>query len=197
MKKKQIAETTWQIILRSGMKGVTVRNVASEAGMSLGSLRHYFPTQDELLDYMIEHAQNRYLERAESVKSMNLPIKEKAFRFFCLLLPVDEVSCATIDVWLSYITHLYQTKSFYTGAPDCVYGTCEKFFSYLNDCGALKTGLDLRFELNRLLSLIDGMSIHALVMPNRKSPEEIKDMLRLHLESLFSDNGQINSEIPK
>ncbi len=32
------------------MEGATV-NIAQEAGLSLGALRHYFTTQDELLGY--------------------------------------------------------------------------------------------------------------------------------------------------
>ncbi len=50
-RRKQIAEATWRTILERGMEGATVRNIAQEAGLSLGALRHYFTTQDELLGY--------------------------------------------------------------------------------------------------------------------------------------------------
>lgn len=184
-KKEEIAESAWQIILRSGMKGVTVRNVASEADLSLGSLRHYFPTQTELLDYLVELSQRRWAERAEKILEMDIPIKEKALEFFGLLLPIDDTSYAVIDIWFSYITHLYQTKSPYDRTADPIYKICLLFFQKLSDSGVLKPELELKNELDRILSLTDGIAIHELTTPNRKKPEDIKKCLALHLESLY------------
>ncbi|MBY6274089.1 MAG: TetR family transcriptional regulator, partial [Bacillaceae bacterium] len=50
-RKERIAEACWRVILKRGMKGATVRNIAKEAGLSPGSLRHYFSSQGDLYLY--------------------------------------------------------------------------------------------------------------------------------------------------
>ena len=39
----------WRILLRDGMGAVTVRALAAEAGWSVGAIRHYYRSQDDLI----------------------------------------------------------------------------------------------------------------------------------------------------
>ncbi|QDY46516.1 helix-turn-helix transcriptional regulator [Planococcus glaciei] len=52
--KQSIAEAAWRVILEHGMEGASVRTIAKEADLSLGALRYYFKTQDELVAYSRE-----------------------------------------------------------------------------------------------------------------------------------------------
>lgn len=49
VREQEALEATTRLIEREGIGAVSVRKVAEEAGMSSGSLRHIFPTQDDLL----------------------------------------------------------------------------------------------------------------------------------------------------
>ncbi|MFU8817126.1 MAG: TetR/AcrR family transcriptional regulator [Pseudomonadales bacterium] len=49
----ELAAATRRVILRSGLEGATLREVAREAGWSIGVLAHYFDTKDELLRYSL------------------------------------------------------------------------------------------------------------------------------------------------
>ena len=44
-----LARAAAAVARRDGIDEVTVRNVASQAGVSAGALRHYFPRQADLL----------------------------------------------------------------------------------------------------------------------------------------------------
>ena len=57
-RRRQIAEATWRLISTEGIEQATVRKIAQEAGLSLGALRHYFATQDELLRFSMELSRN-------------------------------------------------------------------------------------------------------------------------------------------
>ncbi|MGB3635817.1 MAG: TetR family transcriptional regulator, partial [Rubrobacteraceae bacterium] len=48
-RRRELAEAVWRVILRDGVEGVSVRNVAAEAGWSTGALRHYVGTKEDLL----------------------------------------------------------------------------------------------------------------------------------------------------
>lgn len=43
--RRELAEAVWRVILRDGVEGASVREVAAEAGLSSGSLKHYFGSQ--------------------------------------------------------------------------------------------------------------------------------------------------------
>jgi AcrR family transcriptional regulator len=45
----KFAEAAMSLIAQHGLEGVTMRAVAAEAGLSYGSLFHYFSSKDELL----------------------------------------------------------------------------------------------------------------------------------------------------
>ncbi len=62
-RRKLIGEAVWRFILKDGMNGATVRNIAKEAGLTLGSLRHYFNFQEELLVFSMEFVKKRVTER--------------------------------------------------------------------------------------------------------------------------------------
>ncbi|NKS98836.1 TetR family transcriptional regulator [Rhodococcus hoagii] len=50
-RKARLAEAVWRIIAERGISAVSVRTVAAEAGMAVGSLRNLFSTQAELLEF--------------------------------------------------------------------------------------------------------------------------------------------------
>ena len=53
-RKAQLAEAVWRIVVERGIGAVSVRAVAEEAGVAVGSLRHVFPTRAELLEFSAE-----------------------------------------------------------------------------------------------------------------------------------------------
>ena len=51
----KFAEAAMRLIARHGLDGLTMRAVAAEAGLSYGSLFHYFNSTDELLMHAVRH----------------------------------------------------------------------------------------------------------------------------------------------
>lgn len=59
----------WTLVARGGLESVSLRSVATEAGVSMGRVQYYFATKDDLLLHSLDHAHQRMeariLERAE------------------------------------------------------------------------------------------------------------------------------------
>jgi len=53
LRRGELAAATRRVILRRGLEGTTLREVAREAGWSIGVLAHYFETKDDLLRYSL------------------------------------------------------------------------------------------------------------------------------------------------
>ncbi|WP_063064468.1 TetR/AcrR family transcriptional regulator [Nocardia violaceofusca] len=52
-RRDEVAAALWRLAHREGWNAVSLRRVAAEAGLSLGSLQHYFAGMDDLLDYSV------------------------------------------------------------------------------------------------------------------------------------------------
>src|SRR5690606_18050145 len=90
-RKEIIAEAAWRVILKQGMKGATVRNIAKEAGLSLGALRYYFSSHEDLLIYAMELVKERVKKRVLNIALSNLPPKEKIIQMLLELLPTNDI----------------------------------------------------------------------------------------------------------
>lgn len=65
------------LFIREGATGFSARRVAREAGLSLGSVQHVFPTADSLLVAMFEYVVNSYDARYQALIG-KLPLNARA-----------------------------------------------------------------------------------------------------------------------
>lgn len=63
--RRAIAEALWRLVARAGLDAVSLRDVAAEAGVSMGRVQHYFANKDEMLLFGLQLAQDRIGARIE------------------------------------------------------------------------------------------------------------------------------------
>lgn len=184
-RRKQIAEATWRTILERGMEGATVRNIAREAGLSLGALRHYFTTQDELLGYAMTLVKEKVAARINEVAMTDLPPKEKAVRLMLEIIPTDEESMAEMEVWFAFTAYARHKGEEFHPQHDGILEYIRSLIDWLDENKHLKPNLDKEIEAEKLYAIADGLAPHAMLEPNRLSKEKISRVLIQHIESLF------------
>lgn len=187
-RRKQIAEATWRVILRWGMKGATVRKIAQEAGVSLGALRHYFTTQDELLLFAMKLVKEGAEQRIREVKMRDLSPKEMVIQILLEILPVDEQRMAEMEVWFAFVFHQKYRESEAEEIQVGFFPEIRKILTYLQQQDLLQKGLDLETEAEKLYAIIDGIAVHAMLESQRLLPERIEQVLRHHLDSIFKSD---------
>ncbi|HZG81358.1 MAG TPA: TetR/AcrR family transcriptional regulator [Brevibacillus sp.] len=183
-RRKQIAEATWRVILRWGMKGATVRKIAQEAGVSLGALRHYFTTQDELLLFAMKLVKERAAQRIREVEMRDLFPKEMVIQILLEILPVDEQRMAEMEVWFAFVFHQKYRESESEEIQVGFFPQIRSILAYLQQQDLLQKGLDLEMEAEKLYAIIDGIAVHAMLESKRLLPERIEQVLRHHLDSI-------------
>jgi AcrR family transcriptional regulator len=184
IRKKQIAEASWRVILEMGMEGATVRNIAKEAGLSLGALRHYFSTQEELLDYAMNLVIERATERINKIIILELPPKEKILKIMLELVPTDAESMSEMEVWFVFTAQARHKKGYFDAYHDGIYEGLKKLLDYLEYENLLREQLDKSLEVERLYALIDGIAIHALLDSERLNKDRIQRLFVYHLNSI-------------
>ncbi|PZD95853.1 TetR family transcriptional regulator [Paenibacillus sambharensis] len=186
-KKDQIAEAAWRVILNHGMEGASVRNIAVEAGISVGALRHYFATQDELLVYAMTLVTEKVKERVEHIAALDLPPQEKVIKILCEIVPLNKQTMTEMEVWFSFIIHLRHKGDRFALQSDGVLNGIRAVVEYLDANRMLLPGLDQAVETERLYALVDGIALHAMLEPQRLKREQIVAVLTRHIQSICKE----------
>jgi AcrR family transcriptional regulator len=100
-RRKEIVEATWRLIRSKGPDGLTMRQIAAEAGFANGALKHYFPDRDAILlaahQRVIAGTSERITAVTEGLSGL------AALRALCLeLMPVDELTVAEAHVVVAF-----------------------------------------------------------------------------------------------
>jgi AcrR family transcriptional regulator len=181
-----VAEAAWRIIRRDGMEQASVRNIAEEAGISVGSMRHYFSTQSELLLYAMNLVSERVSHRVQQMSFTSSPMDNMK----CLLLeflPNTEEKLAEMEVWYAF-TARSKTDPTLKELANTVYDELRQavgsVITYLIKLDLSRPDLDKELEIERLYALVDGLGIHTVLRPDQMNGKLMDDVLTLHLASL-------------
>ncbi|GAB2672549.1 TetR/AcrR family transcriptional regulator [Paenibacillus thermoaerophilus] len=183
------------MIRRGGLEQASVRNIAQEAGLSVGSMRHYFASQAELFAYCMNLFVDRIHARFQTMKfdgSVLTVLKMLILQF----LPVDEDRRLEMEVWLSFsakAVHDPELKKLSDKMYDDMHGVSRFVIDTLVKEGLAKPDLQADIEQEKLYALIDGLAVHHLLRPDALPAERLEAIIDEHLRSLCvpeAGNGQ-------
>lgn len=186
-RKNQIAEAVWEVILKQGVEGASVRNIAKEAGLSLGSLRYYFDTQEELLEYANELISKRITQKIDEIFESDNDPQEKILQVLLKLVPACGELKKETEVRLAFKTYsLHKQKAFKT-AEDAVYIAVKNVMSNMVLLNLLKKDLELSMETERFFAFMDGLVLDSLLRPDYLTAEKAREMILYHVNSICKD----------
>ena len=65
-RRRAIAEAIFEVIGSRGLEAVSLRDVAAQAGVSMGAVQHYFASKEEMLLFALGHMRDRVLARMQA-----------------------------------------------------------------------------------------------------------------------------------
>lgn len=105
-RREAIAHALWRVVDQQGWSRATMREVAREAGVSLGQLQHYFSSRAEMLRFAMEFVSERISDRIrEGVSALDQPPHPREVLRLVLLemLPLRPDSRATSRMNAAYV----------------------------------------------------------------------------------------------
>jgi AcrR family transcriptional regulator len=205
IRRQEIVDAVFRIIATDGLERASLREVADEAQLAVGSVRHYFASSDELLSHAFAVAVDRIIGRLTAAESRlaDLPpgAAEHHSAVVALLgefLPLDEDRAVDACVWMAF-KNAARTKPFLTAEADrshrgvaavvggLILGLAGTASGLAGDPGAAGVGVDqqvLVTEAELLLAVLDGLTMHALLQPEWMTAQMCNDVLEAHLEGL-------------
>lgn len=192
-RRTELAEAVWRVIRREGVRGASVRGVAREAGLSMGSVRYFFGTQEELLHFAMRAVIARATERIQAGASDREALvargdaADAAAQLLEQILPLDEERLGEAQVWLAFTVQGAVDEGMAgirQEADEGVRQLCEKCVTDLAGLGLVGSDRDIGLEVERLWSLMDGLTLHILLELGRPSASRAGEILRIHLRDL-------------
>lgn len=161
-RKAQLAEAVWQIVRDRGIGTVSVRSVAEQAGVAVGSLRHVFPTRAELLQFSAELMIQRATERIRAIPRPE-DNQQYALEFVKHLLPLEPDSRAELEVNIALIAESPALPELVT-IRDHAYQELAEACTQLGEMLASRPrDPQIVQQGRRLHAIIDGLGIHLLM----------------------------------
>lgn len=168
-RRRLIAEAVLRLTATRGLGGVSLRDVATEAAVSMGMVQHYFASKDQMLlfacEYLVERTNERIRERVIALPQP-VPPRVMLRTIFEEMLPLDTERSSGIRVWFAFLaravvepelevfmratwtnSHAFIAQQFERGQQQC----------------ELALGIEPETEAVRALGLVDGLVPHVLL----------------------------------
>ncbi|WP_457963006.1 TetR family transcriptional regulator C-terminal domain-containing protein [Arthrobacter sp. D1-29] len=192
-RRNEVVEAVFRIIAVDGLERVSLREVADEAGLAVGSVRHYFAGSEELLTHSFATVVDRILFRlAEALPAVQASVPGTAQQGDAVLtllgelLPIDERRAVEACVWMAF-KNAARIRPFLAAEADrshrevaAIIG--QVIIALMADDGGGQQSLVV--EAERLLAILDGLCMHALLQPEWMNAGMCRDVLERHLEAL-------------
>ncbi|MFJ6425804.1 TetR/AcrR family transcriptional regulator [Streptomyces hydrogenans] len=197
-RRRLIAEAVCHLADEHGLEGVTLRDVAARAQVSMGAVQRCFRTKEEMLVFTLGHIGERIGERVRArlvrspAQSAGTALGHAATEISLL----REEHRAEARVWLAFVAQAAVNEALATTLR-ASYAPLQETFTRLiaeaadaeagsgSDAGADRAALvDPRREARTLLALVDGLTTHVLI--GHLTPPEAQDVLHAHLARLWA-----------
>lgn len=193
-RRQEIARAVFALVDRAGIAGATVRAVAAEAGWSMGAVRYYFATQDELLLFAVQEMSRRIAVRVTAILTGEPPSLARAEHLLSTLLPLDAERAAEVRVWAAFMTIARLDEAYERVRADSWHG--ERLIVRIavadvagRDWPATEdtplTDPALEGHAERLHVLVDGLSLQGITY-DEVSPASQQRQLRAALDEIAS-----------
>ena len=183
-RRRELVEAVLRVIRRDGLEQASVRNVAREAGLSMGSLRHYFASQSELMVFAFRTVIDRIESRLARLEPESDP-RRRAERVLAELLPLDDERRAENELWLAFTSRAMvdpALRDLRDEGYDALRAGCRAILTDLSAAGLAPA--DVHTETERLHALLDGLAVHAAMRPDIHTAESLKAAIGRHLDAL-------------
>ena len=179
-----------RVAAEQGIEAVSLRHVATEAGVTSGMVQHYFPTKEAMMDFAMQVASARYetrMTKAITQLGEQPPASELIRAILGTLLPTNESQRADGRVALAFQSYAATKPS---AAEQLSHSNAEMRQFLAHNVRVAQTAGEAPSDLSpfptatSLHALAEGLGV--LVLSSNLSVEEAQAALNTHLDLIFS-----------
>ncbi|MGY1601904.1 TetR/AcrR family transcriptional regulator [Geodermatophilus sp. SYSU D00815] len=192
-RRRVLTEALLRIASTRGLKAVTMREVAAEAGVSLRVVQYYFTDKRTLmlsgLAELAARLDRRVRERAAALGT-GLPPRTVLEVVLTAILPMDEQSRADSLAWTAYYADGLTEPDPVNGVqyPNALENWLTRVVTGAQEAGEVAADRDPRTEVVGLLAMANGLT--SSVLGTQRSAAQAAAVVRYHLDRLFAPTAR-------
>jgi AcrR family transcriptional regulator len=190
-RREELLESVWRVVARDGLEGATIRGMARETGWSAGVLAHYFADKDDIIESALRLAYERIAARWD--EKLDGLTGLAALRELVLdNLPLDDQREIETKFLMNYWSRAIRDRD---GVPRPAHRgplLIDRLTALVHDgqrAGEITTDQTASDIAERLLGLIDGFSLHALLDPDRLTRERQESLIEQEFDRMSKPQG--------
>jgi AcrR family transcriptional regulator len=196
-RREVFAAAALRVIMRAGVGGLTVREVAKEAGFTTGALTHYFQSKDQVLIEASEYSAK--LVRARMERSALDPSAIEALRkVIADALPTTKSIRDTWRIWVGFwerSSHNAEVAKVMRLRYTEWRGRLTTLIRRGQEQGEFPATFDAELAAEELVALIDGIGVQVLLGASRIPAARQREMVDAWLATL--EAGRVSLQHPK
>lgn len=185
-RREELVLAAWRVIAARGIDEVTIREIARESGYSSGVLAHYFENKDDLLAHALRLSHTRIRKRYDA--EVETPIAEDALRGILLdNLPLDEQRELETRIEMSFWARALRNEALHEiqeAESETLRALLRELVEKAKADGAISDEHEMEDVIELLGAVIDGVSLHALLYPDRLPAEKQARVMEFALQLL-------------
>jgi AcrR family transcriptional regulator len=191
-RRRLLAEAVFAVIGTRGFEAVSLRDVAEQAGVSMGTVQHYFPAKQQMLLFALAHMRERVLARLQATLAAlhgpdRTPSRRELIRAAtAVMLPVDEPGREEACVNIAFFSAATVTREYaqqLRDGYDRILTVSVAGFREAARLGELRDGIDPEQEAPALYFLTQGLVGPILI--GLYQPAEALALIDAQLDRLF------------
>lgn len=157
-KHKTIINAALKIFSEKGYANTRMADIAEEAGISYGSLYHYFESKDVLFNTFIEDWWITFFKEWEAIKESDMPIREKLEQYMRFFFNAYSNNPHQVEIYIKEVSRGFVYHSSSRGRKNFlkVFSLCEELFSKCQERGELRNDISAHHLTRIFLGSIDA-----------------------------------------
>ncbi|RLU81324.1 TetR family transcriptional regulator [Streptomyces griseocarneus] len=191
-RREVIARALWRVVEQRGVTQLTMREVAQEAGISLGQLQHYFASREAMLTFAMDFAAEQTALRVDrGLKELgDRPHPRDVLRLMLTeMLPLHTDARATSRMSAAYVLEALHDRNVHARARDGLLqgrALVEQLVRQAIADGRIAPDRDPATETDLLLALTGFTTLLELDVI---APQDVLTAVDQHLDRLFTGDG--------
>ncbi len=171
----RIVEAAARAVATHGVRGASMRVIATEAGVTTGFITYYFADKHEVMEEVLDTVNRQAARRVRAAISTDAAPLEKLRAAVETMLPVDPKRRQEWQIWVAVWGEASKGDSLSTGYKRGWAGLRAMFAELLEEAQReehLHADIDTEHRANRLVTLLAGIGLLAGV----EKPARVRDM---------------------
>lgn len=181
----ELTAVVLRIVAERGLDAVSVREVATAGGVSIGAVQHYFPSKDDMLVAAFEEVVRRVRVRLTSV-AHGASVRRNVSAVLRQLIPLDETRTEEARIYVAFAVramHSPPLAALHQAVLDEVRRALADAIMSAGNHDRASAGL----AAQALVAATDGLALHAVTTADWLTPSRASKVIELLADVLVPE----------